>query len=177
MKKIIFIILLILIVINVYKVNEQNIIIPDSSIRLRVIPNSNNPKDINIKEKIKTYLENNIYTLLTDNVDIEQAREVIKDNIPNIKENIDIIKKENNYNIPYKINYGYNYFPDKQYKGVNYEEGYYESLVISIGEAKGDNWWCSLFPNFCLIDTKEEHEYKIYIKELIKKYSKKNIKE
>ncbi len=177
MKKMLLIILLILIVTNVYKINEQNIIIPDSSIRLRVIPNSNNPKDINIKEKIKTYLENNIYTLLTDNVDIEQAREVIKESIPNIKENIDTIKKENNYNIPYKINYGYNYFPTKQYKGINYKEGYYESLVISIGEGKGDNWWCSLFPNFCLIDKKEKHEYKIYIKELIKKYSKKNIKE
>ena len=174
MKKIIFLILLALVIFNVYKINNQNIIIPNSSIRLRVIPNSNSPIDINIKEKIKKYLEKNIYTLLKDTPDIEKARILINQNIPNIKENIDIIKQENNYNIPYNINYGYNYFPQKTYKGLNYKEGYYESLVISIGDAKGDNWWCALFPNYCLIDTKKHHQYKIYIKELVKKHSKKN---
>lgn len=174
MKKIIFIVLLVLIIINIYKLNNQNVIIPNSSIRLRVIPNSNKPIDINIKEKIKKSLEKNIYTLLKDTNDIDLARKIINQNIPNIKENIDIIKKENDYNLPYDINYGYNYFPKKQYKGVKYKEGYYESLVISIGEAKGDNWWCVLFPNYCLIDTKKHHQYKIYIKELVKKHPKKN---
>ena len=57
----------------------------------------------------------------------------------------------------------------KIYQGVTYKEGYYESLVISIGEAKGDNFWCVLFPNFCLIDTQEDHTYKSYFKELINK--------
>ena len=50
----------------------------------------------------------------------------------------------------YNINFGYNYFPAKQFKGHTYEEGYYESLVVSIGEAKGDNWWCVMFPPMCL---------------------------
>ena len=53
MKRIIFLLSLVLIVISIYKLNEQNIFIPDSSIRLRVIPNSNNPEDINIKEQVK----------------------------------------------------------------------------------------------------------------------------
>lgn len=39
--------------------------------------------------------------------------------------------------MPYDINYGYNYFPEKQYRGIKYNEGYYESIVISI-ECKGD---------------------------------------
>ena len=52
-----------------------------------------------------------------------------------------------------------------------YEEGYYESLVIYIGEAKGDNWWCVLFPNLCLIDleNKSENEYKSWVIETINK--------
>ena len=53
-----------------------------------------------------------------------------------------------------------------------YNEGYYESLVISIGDAEGDNWWCVLFPNFCLIDIDKSYEYKSYFKELFTKYSK-----
>ena len=173
MKRKIFLVLFILVIIYVYKTNNQYVFIPDSSIRLRVIPNSNNPNDINIKEQVKSYLENNIYTLTKDTKSIEEARSIISNNIPNIETNIDDIFENNDYYLPYKVNFGYNYFPQKDYKGITYEEGYYESLVISIGEAKGDNWWCVLFPNFCLIDTKEEHEYKSYFKYLINKYSKK----
>ena len=169
MKRKIFLIILLFIVLSVYKTTNQNIIIPNSSIRLRVIPNSNNPEDINIKEKIKKYLENNIYSLTKDTEEISEVRIIINNNITNIENNIDNILKNNNYDLPYKVNFGYNYFPEKEYKGKIYKEGYYESLVISVGEAKGDNWWCVLFPNYCLIDTKEKHEYKLYIKELLNK--------
>ena len=173
MKRKIFLILFGFIMIYVYKINEQNIFIPDSSIRLRVIPNSNNPDDIYIKEQVKKYLENDIYLITKDIGNIEDARNVITESIPRIEDNINDIFTRNKYYLTYDINYGNNYFPEKIYKGNIYDEGYYESLVISIGEAKGDNWWCVLFPNFCLVDVNENHEYKSYFKELVKKYSKK----
>ena len=54
-------------------------------------------------------------------------------------------------------------------KGIEYDEGYYESLLITLGEGKGDNWWCVLFPPLCLIEAEEstEVEYKSFIKEII----------
>ena len=158
-----------LIIINVYKITDQIVIIPNSSIRLRVIPNSNEANDIYIKEKVKNYLENNIYSLTKETKDIDTARNIIKESLPTIEENINSIFENNDYHIPYEVNYGNNYFPQKIYKGITYKEGYYESLVIKIGEANGDNWWCVLFPNFCLVDTKEKHEYKLYFKELFHK--------
>ena len=169
MKRKIFLLLLGLIIIGVYSQNQTELSIPDSSIRLRVIPNSNNSKDINIKEQVKDYLETDIYTLLKNTDNIDTARTIINNNIRKIETNIDNIFKENNYNIPYEINFGLNYFPEKTYNGKIYDEGEYESLVIYIGEAEGDNWWCVLFPNFCLVDTKKDTEYKSYFKELLKK--------
>ena len=169
MKRKIFLIIFGLIIVSVYSQNQTEILIPDSSIRLRVIPNSNEAKDINIKEQVKDYLETDIYTILKDTNNIETARNIINTNIPNIESNINNIFKDNNYNIPYQVNFGYNYFPEKTYQGKTYEAGDYESLVIYIGEAKGDNWWCVLFPNFCLIDINEDTEYKSYFKELINK--------
>lgn len=169
MKRKIFLILLLLVIISLYKTSNQVIIIPDSSIRLRVIPNSNSPEDIYIKEQVKKYLETNIYTLTKDTTTIEESRTIINNNLDNIDSNINKIFTTNTYPLSYKINYGENYFPEKIYQGVTYEEGYYESLVISIGEAKGDNFWCVLFPNFCLIDIQEDHTYKSYFKELINK--------
>ena len=71
----------------------------------------------------------------------------------------------------FKVKYGMNYFPQKEYKGITYNEGYYESLVVEIGEAKGDNWWCVLFPTICMLDNQNNNdvEYKIGVIELLKK--------
>lgn len=169
MKKTLFFIVLILIVFTSYKNMEEEITIPEESIRLRVIPNSNKADDINVKEKVKNYLEKDIYQILKNTSNIEEARYKINENIPIIKNEINNIFKNNEYTNKYEIKFGYNYFPEKKYKGVTYEEGMYESLVIEIGEAKGDNWWCVLFPNFCLVDLEEDIEYKSYIYNLVKK--------
>lgn len=169
MKRKIFLILLAIILVVIFKSTEEVSIIPDTAIRLRVIPNSNNPYDISIKEQIKSYLEKNVYTLTKNIHTIEEARLIINDNLDSIDTNIKNILNNNDYLLPYKINYGSNYFPEKTYQGITYKEGYYESLVISLGDAKGDNFWCVLFPNFCLVDREQKQTYKSYFKELINK--------
>lgn len=171
MKKIIIILSLLTIFLVYNETREDTIIIPNSAIRLRVIPNSNSALDQNMKIKVKDYLEKNTYELLRDETNIDEARNIIKENIFVLEDNIKEIFAKENYNMDYQINYGYNYFPQKEYRGVTYKEGYYESIVISIGKAEGDNWWCILFPNLCLLDLEntEDAEYKSWVVETINK--------
>ena len=73
----------------------------------------------------------------------------------------------------YQVSFGRNYFPEKTYKGIVYDAGYYESLVVTLGKGEGDNWWCVLFPPLCLLEadeSEEEVEYKFFFQELIDKY-------
>lgn len=171
MKKTILFLTIIVAFLIYNELKEDTVIIPDTAIRLRVIPNSNSSLDQSMKNKVKEYLENNTYQTLKEEENIEEARKLIKDNIPELEENIAKIFNDNNYNMNYTVNYGYNYFPNKEYRGIKYNEGYYESIVISIGEAQGDNWWCVLFPNLCLIDLEQKNnvEYKYWIIETINK--------
>lgn len=171
MKKIIIILTIITSFLIYSELKEDTIIIPDTAIRLRVIPNSNSAIDQNIKIKVKSYLEKNTYELLRNETNIEEARTTIQENIPVLKENITKIFEDNNYNMPYNIDFGYNYFPEKEYRGITYKEGYYESIVISIGKAEGDNWWCVLFPNLCLVDLENTNdaEYQSWVLETINK--------
>ena len=171
MKKIIIILALITVFLIYKETKEDTIIIPETAIRLRVIPNSNSAIDQNMKNKVKEYLEKNTYELLREETDIDKARSLIQENIPLLEQNITKIFEENNYKITYDINYGYNYFPEKEYRGIKYDEGYYESIVISIGKAEGDDWWCVLFPNLCLIDTetRDDLEYKSWVLEKVNK--------
>lgn len=171
-RKLILIILTIVTIYVVYNnVKAEEIVIPNTAIRLRVIPNSNNLLDQEMKTKVKEYLETNLYKDFANVDDIDEARTIINNNIPKIEEDIIIIFNENNYDMNFKVKYGNNYFPEKEYKGITYKEGYYESLVVEIGEAKGDNFWCVLFPSLCLLETEEttEVEYKLGVLELINK--------
>ena len=153
------------------EVKEKPIIIPDTAIRLRVIPNSNTSLDQNMKSQVKKYLEQDTYKKLENINNINDARKIINNNLDNIDKSINNIFKKNNYNMDYNINFGYNYFPEKEYKQVKYKEGYYESIVITIGDGKGDNWWCVLFPNLCLVDLEnnEQIEYKSWVAEKLNK--------
>ena len=161
MRKIIFIILIILISIFVYVNVNADVIIPDSAIRIRVVPNSNSIIDQNMKEKVKNYVSNYMAIKLNNVDSVDRAREIINNSIDELNDNIKDMFINNNYKMNYKISFGNNYFPYKIYKGVIYEEGYYESLVVYIGEAKGNNWWCVLFPPLCLVDAEENNSNEV----------------
>jgi len=149
-----------------------SLVIPEDALRIRVIANSNSEYDQLIKNEVKENIQYKLYNLLKDTKGVEEARIVINNNLNYIDEEVNKTLKNNNYDLGYKINYGLNYFPSKEYKGVTYEEGYYESLVITLGSGEGDNWWCVLFPPLCLLEAEESDdiEYTSYVKELIEKY-------
>ena len=173
MKKVLIIISIILLFnIVTTNVNADNVMIPNEAIRFRVLANSNNVYDQEVKMDVAMSVQNEIYNLLKDKKNINESRETIKENIPRIESLVEKIFKEKNYINTFKVSYGKNYFPEKTYKGVTYEEGIYESLLVTLGEGKGDNWWCVLFPPLCLVEAEEssEVEYKFFVQELIEKY-------
>ena len=151
---------------------SANYVIPNEAIRVRIIANSNDQYDQEIKKKVKSIVTNDIYHYLNDVDSIASARIKIKENISTLNDDINKYFKSINYNKAYDINFGYNYFPKKIYKGIEYKEGNYESLVVKIGEAKGDNWWCVLFPPICMIEATESEkvEYTTLVKDIIDKY-------
>ena len=146
---------------------DKEIIIPHDSIRLRIISNSDNSLDIKNKMELKGYIEKSIFDLIKDVKSKDEVNNIIVNNLDNIDKNINSFLNSNDY----KISYGRNYFPKKIYKGVIYDEGYYDSLVITLGSGEGSNWWCSLFPPLCLIDENtSDVEYQFYISRIIQNF-------
>lgn len=146
--------------------------IPKEAIRVRVIASSNDEYDQEVKMNVKDIVTSDMYNLMSNVDNIESARESITNNIPILSKDIDKYLKGINYNTHYDINFGYNYFPKKIYKGVEYKEGMYESLVVTLGNGEGNNWWCVLFPPICMIEAEEstDVEYTTMVKEIMNKY-------
>lgn len=159
MKKLIIVLFIIS---SIYLISNRNdIVIPKDAIRFRIIANSNSLNDQNLKRTIKNDLINNVFPNI-------KTKEDIKNNLSYID------KRLKEYNVKYDINYGMNYFPEKEYKGIKYPKGNYESLVITLNDGMGDNFWCVMYPPLCLIDDNNTNnvEYKVLAKEIIDNYKK-----
>lgn len=167
MKKIIVCLFIVTVLVLVNK-EETKVLIPEDAIRFRIIANSNSIEDQKEKIEIRNELEPIIGDILTNSTTKEETKNEINNNLYKINHVID------NFNTTYDVNYGLNFFPEKNYKGVTYKEGNYESLVITLGDGLGDNWWCVLFPPLCLLEANETNyddiTYTSYIQELINKY-------
>lgn len=167
MKKIIVCLFIVTVLVLVNK-EEIKVLIPEDAIRFRIIANSNSIEDQKEKIEIRNELEPIIGDILTNSTTKEETKTEINNNLYKINHVID------KFNTTYDVNYGLNFFPEKNYKGVTYKEGNYESLVITLGDGLGDNWWCVLFPPLCLLEANETNyddiTYTSYIQELIDKY-------
>ena len=176
MAKKIMIIMAIVVVVLVNNVKAKEVIIPDNAIRIRIIANSNSFKDQFIKGQVRDSLQLEINEMLANVKTIEEARSILNKNLKKFDFVVKKVLKRNNADLNYNINYGMNYFPEKEFKGVNYNEGYYESIVVTLGKGKGNNWWCVLFPPLCLMESEEKDmddiEYKSFIKEKIDAFFK-----
>ncbi len=164
MKKTIIILSIIILLLTFTNSNTR---IPEDSIRFRVIADSNDINSQELKQKVVENLKSN---LINTNkfTNIVETREFLEENIPLYTKIVDKTLKDNNSNEDFHINYGKNYFPEKEYNNETYPEGEYESLVVTIGKGLGQNFWCVLFPPLCF-DEKEDYHYKSFIKEIFTK--------
>jgi len=126
--------------------------ISNSVFRLHVIANSDSNEDQTLKYIVRDNLLNYMNTLTTDISSKELAIKTVREHE---NEFYNIAKKtiiENGFNYDVKININYSYFPTKSYGDITLPAGYYDCLKVEIGEAKGQNWWCVMFPPLCFVD-------------------------
>ena len=168
MKKIIILTCISLLFLSINRQKSEKLI-PEESIRFRIIANSNSNEDQLLKMRIVNNIKKEL--IHTEQLhSIKETRTYIEKRLPKIEQIVEKTLKDNKSNNTFHINYGKNYFPEKEYKNQKYKSGNYESLVIKLGKASGENFWCVLFPPLCFTDKEDNIEYKSFIKELIDKY-------
>ncbi|MFC0186971.1 stage II sporulation protein R [Fictibacillus aquaticus] len=131
---------------------NSSVEIPDESIRLRILANSDNASDQLLKRQIRDEVNKQITTWVGGIEDIEQAREVIKSQLPAIEKIVKQELKQLGAKREFTVDFGKVAFPTKMYGDYVYPAGNYEAVLITLGEGTGANWWCVLFPPLCFLD-------------------------
>lgn len=134
----------------------------DELLRLHIRAHSNDIADQEVKLKVRDaineYVSENVNKTTFDEA-YEQIGGML-DTLSDIAR--EVLEKEGFY-------YGARavldneYFPTRIYGSLEVKEGYYDALVIELGDAKGDNWWCVIYPPLCY---GEDFEYKSIFAEL-----------
>ncbi|MCX7569568.1 stage II sporulation protein R [Tumebacillus sp. DT12] len=131
---------------------EEEGIIPNESIRLRIIANSDDAADQQLKRDIRDRIIQAVAEEVRGIEDEELAREQIRLAVPRMNEIAAEVIAEQGYSYDVSTDFGLVPFPTKLYGDTVYPAGDYEALRIQIGEAQGQNWWCVLFPPLCFVD-------------------------
>lgn len=158
MKKIFYIISLIFLLFSFVLISltsYANTVSEDLSnnfFRLHILANSDSNEDQNLKLKIRDNIIEYMNTLSYSGLTKEEAINLTNSNLENFKKIAEKIILDEGYNYPVSLEIGNFYFPTKEYGNISLPAGYYDALKIEIGEAKGKNWWCSLFPPLCFVD-------------------------
>lgn len=171
MKKLI-ILIVIAFGVNLLSNSNEYVEIPSSSIRMRVIANSNEKDDQDKKKVIKSIVEEKLYEIINEKDDYKTVDEAITQNKEKIDDAIEEVIEKEKLDVSFTSSYGLNYFPEKEYRGLSYKSGNYLSYVVTLGEGEGDNWWCVLYPPLCLVDENvDDYEYHSLIKDALLKYN------
>ena len=133
-------------------VNAVSEDISNSVFRIHVIANSDSEDDQSLKYKVRDKVieyMNEIAKDCTSKAEVINLAYKYQDKFKQIAENV---IRQNGYDYDVNIKIGNFEFPTKYYGDISLPAGYYDALRIEIGEAKGQNWWCVMFPPLCFVD-------------------------
>lgn len=126
--------------------------IADNIIRLHVIANSDTGTDQSLKLKVRDGIIDGITDTISGTTDAKGAEKLLSAQTDNIKNSALDIISGNGYDYPVNVSLEERYFPVKSYGDLVFPAGNYKALCVEIGEARGRNWWCVLFPSLCFVD-------------------------
>lgn len=127
-------------------------VLSECAIRFHVKANSNSEADQTLKMNVKEAVVNYIYQNTGDFDTVEETKTFLTRNDSKIRQIAKDVINERGADYPVTSFLGKQDFPEKHYGDVTFPEGNYTSYTLYIGEGKGENWWCVLYPPLCFVD-------------------------
>lgn len=119
-------------------------------LRLHIIANSDEVCDQELKLAVRDEILKNSVDIFKDCSDVASACEIAQTQLDNIGAIANNVIKENGFNYDADVSVGDAYFDTREYDDFTLPAGTYKSLIVNLGEGKGKNWWCVVFPCVCV---------------------------
>lgn len=154
--------------------NTNDTISADNYLRIHIRANSNEIEDQNVKYLVKDELVKYLTPLLAEVSSKQEAMAIISQNLDEISNIASLVLHQQGYNYNANAKLTSENFPTRCYQDVVLESGEYDSLIVELGSAEGNNWWCVVYPPLCFVasvdDGSQNVVYRSKILEIIKNF-------
>ena len=131
---------------------QERMELSDRVIRLHVIANSDSGEDQALKLAVRDRVLEQAERLYPAKADLDTARTALEDGMSQLAAAGQKEVEAQGYDYPVTASITQCWFPTKEYDGFALPAGEYTALRVVIGEGKGQNWWCVMFPPLCFVD-------------------------
>jgi stage II sporulation protein R len=124
--------------------------IREDVLRLHILANSDTDEDQALKLRVRDRILSESGELFENPATLEEAKSSAADHIEEVRQIAQDEVYANGYDYQVNAEIVNMYFTTRQYETFTLPAGMYDAVRITIGEAKGHNWWCVLYPPLCL---------------------------
>lgn len=121
-------------------------------LRFHVLANSDSEEDQALKMKVKEAVLAHIDQEMPETKNVTETSEWMRRHVEELKQVGEAVIQKEGYDYTVSAAVTTCWFPEKTYGDLTFPQGNYKALRIEIGEAKGQNWWCVLYPGLCFVD-------------------------
>ena len=149
----IFLLLVIFLIFNIFSYSNKVFAgLQNNIFRLHILANSDSEADQTLKLAVRDSVIEYMKTINNTSFTKEETIQNVNSHLKDLQKIAEDKIHELGYDYAVSLEVGNFYFPTKYYGNISLPAGNYDALKINIGEAQGQNWWCSLFPPLCFID-------------------------
>ena len=121
----------------------------DALLRIHVRANSNSEQDQSVKLKVRDAVTQRLSSTMRNVQSLAQAKQTVSEERTTLTRIVNRVLMEQGKDYTCKVRLTNEYFPTRAYGNTIVESGYYDALIIELGKAEGDNWWCIIYPALC----------------------------
>lgn len=142
-------------------------------LRIHIRANSNLDCDQQVKYIVKDAIVDYLTPFIAGCNTKQKAQKMLEDNLFNMQNLAQKVLIQNGFDYSVKVSIKNEQFPTRIYNGVQLESGFYDALIVELGSAKGNNWWCVVYPPLCFTGEGQGQIYKSKILDIINDFFKK----
>ena len=120
-------------------------------LRIHIRADSNNPSDQEVKYAVKNAVVDYLAPYLTNATTKQKAMQIVQSHLDGIKQVCNQTLCNNGYTYKATVKLCKENFPDRTYNGLTLPQGVYDALIVELGRACGNNWWCVVYPPLCFV--------------------------
>lgn len=124
--------------------------ISEKVFRLHILANSDSESDQNLKLGVRDYILQKSGYIFENANSLEDAIKSANSHIDELEKYAKEAVEKLGFNYPVSVKVDKEYFDTRTYDNFYMPAGVYNCLKIVIGEGKGHNWWCVMYPSVCL---------------------------